>query len=126
MMEKLELRLLRGLPGSGKSTLAQTLGLVHLEADQFFVNEEGLYCFDGTLLSSAHQWCQSQCEFNLYHGKSVVVANTFVKQWEMDAYRKIAKKYNAELHIEVCKGQFKSIHNVPESVIKRMRKEWEQ
>lgn len=40
-MSKVELRLLRGLPGSGKSTLAKTLDLVHLEADQFFVTEEG-------------------------------------------------------------------------------------
>lgn len=124
-MKKLELRLLRGLPGSGKSTLAQSLDLIHLEADQFFVNEEGAYCFDGTLLSSAHQWCQLQCEFHLYHGRSVVVANTFVKQWEMDAYREIAQKYDAVLEIDVCKGRFKSTHNVPENVIKRMKKEWE-
>jgi predicted kinase len=124
-MNKLELRLLRGLPGSGKSTLAKTLDLVHIEADQFFVNDDNEYCFEGSLLSSAHQWCQSQCEFNLYHGRSVVVANTFVKQWEIDAYRKIAQQYGAVLNIEVCKGQFKSTHNVPELVIKRMKKDWQ-
>ncbi|WP_300178446.1 ATP-binding protein [uncultured Aliivibrio sp.] len=124
-MNKLELRLLRGLPGSGKSTLAKTLDLVHIEADQFFVNDDNEYSFEGSLLSSAHQWCQSQCEFNLYHGRSVVVANTFVKQWEMDAYRKIARQYGAVLNIEVCKGQFKSTHDVPYDVIKRMKKEWE-
>ncbi|OCH14450.1 MULTISPECIES: ATP-binding protein [unclassified Aliivibrio] len=124
-MNKLELRLLRGLPGSGKSTLAKTLDLVHIEADQFFVNDDNEYYFEGSLLSSAHQWCQSQCEFNLYHGRSVVVANTFVKQWEMDAYRKIAQQYNAELIIDICRGKFKSIHNVPENVIKRMKKDWE-
>ena len=124
-MSKVELRLLRGLPGSGKSTLAKTLDLIHLEADQFFVNEEGEYRFEARLLGSAHQWCQSQCEYYLYHGKSVVVANTFVKQWEMDAYRKIAQQHGAKLIIEVCKGQFKSTHDVPDNVIKRMKKEWE-
>ncbi len=124
-MKKLELHLLRGLPGSGKSTLAKTLNLVHIEADQFFENDKGEYSFDAKLLGSAHQWCQSQCEYNLYHNRSVVVANTFVKQWEMDAYRKIAQQYNAELIIYTCRGQFKSVHNVPESVIKRMRKDWE-
>ncbi|WP_375320456.1 AAA family ATPase [Aliivibrio logei] len=124
-MKRLELRLLRGLPGSGKSTLAKSLNLVHIEADQFFVNEKGEYCFDAKLLSSAHQWCQSQCEYNLYHNRSVVVANTFVKQWEMDAYRKIAQQYNAELIIDICRGKFKSVHNVPRDVIKRMKKDWE-
>lgn len=124
-MSKVELRLLRGLPGSGKSTLAKTLDLVHLEADQFFVTEEGEYRFEGRFLGAAHQWCQSQCEYHLYHGRGVVVANTFVKQWEMDAYREIAQQHGAKLIIEVCKGQFKSTHDVPENVIKRMKREWE-
>lgn len=125
-MKELELRLLRGLPGSGKTTLAQSLDLIHIEADQFFMNEVGQYCFDGKRLGSAHQWCQSQCEYHLYHNRSVVVANTFVKQWEMDAYREIAKKFGAKLRIDVCRGKFKSVHAVPEEVIKRMKREWEE
>lgn len=125
-MEKLELRLLRGLPGSGKSTRAKMLDLVHIEADQFFINENGKYCFNGEWLNSAHHWCQMQCEYHLYHQRSVVVANTFVKQWEMDIYKKIAKKFGAELTVEVCTGKFRSIHNVPEKVIERMKREWEK
>ncbi|OED58118.1 AAA family ATPase [Aliivibrio fischeri] len=125
-MKGLELRLLRGLPGSGKTTLAQSLGLIHIEADQFFMNETGEYCFDGKLLGSAHQWCQAQCEYHLFHNRSVVVANTFVKQWEIEVYRKIAQKFGAKIKIDVCKGEFKSIHNVPEQVINRMKREWEE
>ncbi len=125
-MSKLELHLLRGLPGSGKSTLAKSMGLVHLEADQFFTNKKGEYRFDGALLSSAHQWCQLQCEYYLYHGQSVVVANTFIKLWEMKAYKKIAKKYNATLKIQECKGNFTNVHDVPASVIVRMKQDFER
>ena len=40
-----ELYLIRGLPGSGKSTLAKSIGGIHIEADQYFV-ESGVYKFD--------------------------------------------------------------------------------
>ena len=125
-MAKLTLTLIRGLPGSGKSTLAKTLEAVHLEADMYFVDNKGNYCFNPILLKKAHQWCQEKCEQNLKKGNNVVVSNTFIKQWEMDAYRAIALHYKALLDIRVCSGAYDSIHDVPIATIMKMKREWEK
>ena len=39
------LYIVRGVPGSGKSTFAKSIGGIHIEADQFFM-ENGKYNFD--------------------------------------------------------------------------------
>ena len=130
-MSQLTLTLIRGLPGSGKSTLAKQLLAVnpntvtHIEADMFFVDEQGSYRFDATQLSQAHQWCEQQCALSLQQNKSVIVSNTFVKQWEMKPYRQLAKKYHAKLLIEICTGSYQSIHNVPDATIKKMQQQWQ-
>ena len=123
--------LIRGLPGSGKSTLAEQLvtenpkATLHLEADMFFVDDQGEYHFDAHKLSEAHTWCEAQCELALKQKKNVIIANTFVKQWEMKVYRQLAKKYHANLVIKVCSGNFQSIHCVPSSTIKKMKQQWQ-
>ena len=132
------LTLIRGLPGSGKSTLAKKLvadaldssndcnkKTVHLEADMYFVNAGGEYCFQPELLKSAHEWCQSECEKHLQQQHNVVVSNTFVRDWEMKAYQQLAKHYNAKLEVIVCKGKFRSIHYVSAETIKRMKQQWQ-
>ena len=121
----LSLTLIRGLPGSGKSTLATTLDGYHLETDMYFIDQQGRYQFDGKRLKEAHLWCQQQCELKLRQGISVIVSNTFVKQWEMQAYRSLAKKYHAQLGIKICTGKFTNTHNVPQDVIQKMQKEWQ-
>lgn len=120
------LTLLRGLPGSGKSTLAATFDAVHLEADMFFINPSGEYQFDALKLSEAHQWCQSECEMALKNNQDVVIANTFVKHWEMQGYKLLAKKYNAELVIFTCTGNFQSIHDIDRKTINKMKRNWQK
>lgn len=122
---QLTLTLIRGLPGSGKSTLAKQMDAIHLEADQFFIQENGAYQFNPKLLSEAHQWCEKRCSDYLEQGQNVVVSNTFIKRWEMEAYIKMAKQFNAELVTIVCSGNYKSVHGVPESTLVKMRKAWE-
>ncbi|MCU4675068.1 ATP-binding protein [Catenovulum sp. 2E275] len=119
------LTLIRGLPGSGKSTLAKTLDATHLEADQFFINKQGEYRFDSSLLEQAHNWCLKQTELALLRKENVVVANTFVRYWEMRAYRKLAEKYQVKLEIITCKGEWANIHNVAPDVIQKMKKNWQ-
>ena len=121
----LKLTLIRGLPGSGKSTLAKSLHGQHLEADMYFLNEQGQYKFDALKLMEAHQWCQQRCRYYLQQDKDVVVANTFIKQWEMDCYRKLALEYNAELTILVCTEQFENIHQVPLCTLTKMKRDWQ-
>jgi predicted kinase len=133
-LTELTLTLIRGLPGSGKSTLAKKMqldsqgrgeDLVHLEADMFFIDDNGVYCFQPLLISKAHQWCQQQCALFLKQKNSVVVSNTFVKQWELKAYRQLAKQYKAKLAILTCTGSYQNIHEVPESTIKKMKRQWQ-
>lgn len=122
----LTITLIRGLPGSGKSTLAKTLPGVHLEADMFFVNPQGEYQFRPELIKQAHQWCQEQSDYWLSQGCDIVVSNTFVRQWEMTFYRKLAKKYGATLNILVCREQYRNVHGVDEKTIAKMRRQWQE
>ncbi|GAD79512.1 ATP-binding protein [Vibrio ezurae] len=121
--------LVRGLPGSGKSTLAKKIcrqcNGEHIEADMFFTdsNNEN-YQFNPSLLSQAHAWCQSQTLKALNKGKTVIVSNTFIQRWEITPYQKIAKQMNIDLKIYECYQQFDSIHDVPSSTIKQMKRRW--
>ncbi len=120
------LTLIRGLPGSGKSTLAKTLPGVHLEADMYFIDSKGQYHYRPERISAAHRWCQKQTEYWLKKGQSVVVSNTFVRHWEMSAYKKMAKKHGAQLKVIVCRKQYGNIHDVDEAIIRRMQKDWQE
>lgn len=120
-----KLTLIRGLPGSGKSTMARSMNAEHLEADMYFIDNQGNYIFIPNDLPKAHQWCEERCEEYLKHNTDVVVANTFIKQWELQKYRDLAIKYKAELSIIVCDAAYKSIHNVPAKTIAKMKCTWE-
>jgi len=117
------LTLLRGLPGSGKSTLAKKMksfAMEHFEADMFFM-KDGVYRFDPNQLADAHDWCRSETEECLYHGKDVIVSNTFTTMREMKPYIEMANRYKATVAIYLCQGQFGSIHNVPDEAMQRMK-----
>lgn len=118
------LKIIRGLPGSGKSTLAKTFKMPHYEADMFFM-EDGEYKFDYGKIKQAHQWCQDQVRKHLSEGQSVVVSNTFVKEWEMQPYIDMANEFGHEIEIITTKGNWPNVHGVPQEVIDRMRENWE-
>ena len=115
-----------GYMGSGKTTLAKTLSAVNFEADMYFTDAKGRYQFEGEKLSQAHKWRELQCEKALESDQNVVISNTFVKQWEMATYKNLAKKYMAELVIITCTGNYQNTHNVPKSVIDKMKKQWQE
>jgi predicted kinase len=121
------LYLIRGLPGSGKSTLARVIanatGAYHAEADKFFGES---YAFDPKKLPEAHAFCQRSAQRYLDLGIHVVVSNTFTTRAEMQPYREMAQALGAEVQEITCKGPWKSIHNVPDETIERMRARWEE
>jgi predicted kinase len=124
------LLIIRGIPGSGKSTLAthymQSIpDAVHCEADHYFINKHGQYCYDGRKIKQAHAFCQLNIRNALSQGKSVIVSNTTIKLWELNTLLDIAACYDVTPHIIHCCGQFTNTHNVPADIVARMALNYE-
>jgi len=126
------LYLLRGLPGCGKSTLAKSLSnsmTGHVEADMFFVDDDGSYNFDGSKLKDAHAWCQEQAEdfMSLYEYETVIVSNTFTQEWEMTPYLEMAERYGYTVFSLIVENRHGGVneHGVPEEALERMEKRFE-
>lgn len=129
--------LIRGLPSQGKTTLAAALvsEANKFEADDFFVDAEGVYRFDGAKLGAAHASCQARCEAAMREGKHpLAVANTFTRHWEMESYLALAKQYGYAVAIlepvtpwrrDVAALAARNTHGVPVESIKRMLDRWE-
>jgi len=124
-----DLILLRGLPGAGKSTLADTITTDTLSADMFFedpITKE--YKFDGARIKDAHRWCQDECKRQMKSGyPKIVVANTFTREWEMDAYYELAEKYGYRVHSVVVENRHNGMneHGVPADTLEAMKNRFE-
>ena len=134
-MSKL-LVLLRGLPGSGKSSFAKHMwsDFVICEADQFFYDSEGNYNFNPSKLKDAHKYCRDKVETFMSDNEKnpqfypeIVVSNTFTREWEMDEYFKLAKKYDYQIVSLIVENRHgnKNVHGVPDSKIEEMRNRFE-
>ena len=122
-----ELFLLRGLPGSGKSTLAKSLGGIHIEADQYFM-EDGVYKFDGSKIKYAHNWCQDMVEHQMEDETDrIVVSNTFTQEWEMEYYYKLADKYGYRVYSLIVENRHGGVneHGVPADKLEQMKNRFE-
>lgn len=117
-----KLILIRGLPGSGKSTLAKRLsGMIHVEADMFFINEDGVYDWKADRLGAAHKWCQDKTAAELEAGYDVVVSNTFTTIKELRPYFNIAAAVGVVPTVIIAQNDFNNVHAVPDESLKRMR-----
>lgn len=128
-MNKQIIYIIRGVPGSGKTTEAKRMmdgdpDLQHFEADMFF-ETKGEYNFNFAKIKEAHEWCQSQVHECLKNGKSVIVSNTFVRKWEMEVYIKMAKELGINYEIKRMIGGFQNVHGVPETIVERMRRDFQ-
>ncbi len=131
-MEKM-LFLVRGLPGSGKSTLAKTLSPIVVEADQYFVDGNGNYNFDGSKIKLAHEYCISQTgawmstNVDQVNNSRIAVSNTFTQEWELKPYYDLAIKYGYYVTCIVVENRHgnTSVHNVPEEKVEQMRNRFE-
>lgn len=120
-----------GIPGSGKTTAAKkfqaawsaawSTHIAIYEADMFF-EKDGKYKWNPNLLGQAHKWCFDNVENELKNGNSVIVSNTFLTPKERKPYFELAKKYNAEVMVFTCNGEYQNIHNVPVEKLEIMKK----
>lgn len=117
------LYIIRGVPGSGKTTLGNKLAPEYnFAADDYFKDIE----WSPKLLDEAHRDCQNNVEMAMMTGiETVAVSNTFVHQWEIEPYRKMAEKYDYDIIEIIMKSNFTSIHNVPMEKVIKMKKEFE-
>ena len=128
-----DLILVRGVSGAGKSSVADCIAAgrdqwhpvpVFSTDDYFMVNGE--YKFDGEKIPQYHKLCQADVEEAMkdWNINTIVVANTFTTEWEMEPYFKLAKKHDYNVHTIIVENRHgsKSIHNVPSKVI-TMQKE---
>jgi predicted kinase len=130
-----DLILLRGIPGSGKSTLGEIILQTTqqqkpdvLSADNFFVDENGVYNFDSNKLKEAHNMCQQKCAERMrLEFSKIVVANTFTQEWEMQPYFEMAKRYGYRIHTLIVENRHgsKNIHNVPDDKLEQMKDRFE-
>lgn len=125
---KQTLYLIRGLPGAGKTTLAESLLESKIvqricEADSYFLDEGGVYRFDGAFLGKAHDLCYNLVERAILSGESVAVSNTFTTEREMEKYVDLAKERGIKLVSLVVENRHgkRSVHDVPETAMRRMR-----
>jgi len=130
--------LLRGLPGSGKSMLGKLINTIHfniatptnpvLSADDYFINKDGIYEFDVEKITEAHNDCIQRCAKLMSGGSNkIVVANTFVEQWELRPYYEIADRYGYCVHSLIVENRHngKDSHGVPEETIADMKSKFE-
>jgi predicted kinase len=106
-----EVIVLSGLPGSGKSYYTKKLeNFKSFSADDFFINEEGVYKFDHTKIGEAHAECfrkyveylQSEDEYARQYGLNgvpVVVDNTNLTAAEIAPYVAAANAYGWPVRI---------------------------
>ena len=150
---------LRGLPGTGKSRLARLISAANnpeycldrffvrtFSTDDLFINEEGVYEFDPTLLKQHHQENLRRAIefFNLhprphqtlegeYWVQIAIVDNTNTQHWEYEPYVKAAKEAGWDVQIITLDWNEHDIplyakrnkHDVPEEAIRRMADRWE-
>ena len=133
-MTDLNLILLRGVSGAGKSTVAGLfIDATIISTDDFFM-KDGKYQFDANSLVENHMKCTVKAEQAMNAASSVadakhtlVVHNTFTKQWEMTPYLILAEKYGYTVHTIIVENRHesKSIHDVPQASVDAQRDRFE-
>ena len=126
----LALILVRGLPGAGKTAFAKFMAEMYvylcpvISADDYFTQKDGTYQFVVSKLKDAHLYSQQAVEKHMQTKlEKIFVANTFTTEEEMAPYYKLADVYKYKVYSVIVENRHngKSVHNVPEETIVKMK-----
>jgi hypothetical protein len=109
------LYLMRGIPGGGKSTRAKSLAVEAIQdgassvaicsTDNFFLDKDGVYRFDGKRIGCAHGWNQACARQMMENDINVVIIdNTNTTHKEMAPYKVFAKTHGYDV-VEIIIGE---------------------
>lgn len=124
-----QLTIVRGIAGTGKTTvalaiLAQHPDWIHLEVDQWFTDDKGVYNFVLSELGHACGLCSEAAEAAMNEGKSVIVSNPFTRPWEMEIYFIIAEGKGYDIVVIDCLTEYPNIHGIQPELITSQRERW--
>jgi len=126
-MEKV-LIILRGWPGSGKSTYAKQkareLNAVICSIDDYFINRHGEYVYKPNEVPFAHAYCIRQFLNAVSLNKNIIVDNINMHARQYSIYYNIGLAYHYQIKIKTLNGHYESIHDIPEAIIEKMKKNW--
>jgi predicted kinase len=117
----------RGLLGSGKTTFVKRnfKKSFHIEADMFHM-KNGNYEFSLDKADASHDWCFELFKKSIESGLSdIVISNRFTQYIDIERYLNVCRELKKDFTIYRMNSEFKSIHNVPEDVMIKMRAEFE-
>ena len=92
-------------------------------ADDWFMRD-GKYTWNVKDIGTAHGWSQRKCRrFMEKQVCQIVIANTSTTEKEMQPYVDLAKQFGYRVFSVIVESRHnnKSIHNVPESTLEKMR-----
>jgi len=122
-----KLFIVRGVSGAGKTTFAEAICDIVVSADDYFMQPDGSCQFDPKLLPKAHAYCQDNVRKHLSEGRSVAVANTFTRQWEMQPYLNMAAQMGVMTFSTIVENRHggQNAHGVPDEVVQGMKDRFE-
>ena len=133
----MDLILVRGVSGAGKSTIADMMDWLGHETVSFSTDDmfmvDGNYEFDPSLLGENHDAVVQKvrdvmiARYEVRIPETIIVHNTFTEEWEMKPYFELAEEFNWRVHTIIVENRHgsKSIHDVPDDVIKAQKERFE-
>ena len=133
----MDLILVRGVSGAGKSTIADMMDWLGHETVSFSTDDmfmvDGNYEFDPSLLGENHDAVVQKvrdvmiARYEVRIPETIIVHNTFTEEWEMKPYFELAEEFNWRVHTIIVENRHgsKSIHYVPDDVIKAQKERFE-
>jgi len=137
------LYLMRGVSGSGKSTAINFI-LYHVakadisvvcSADHYYLQPDGTYIFDPTVLGEAHAACQQKARYAMSLGiRTVIIDNTNTTRQEAKPYAQLCVRFGYRMVVvepgtpwrfDVDVLTQRNQHNVPREAIQKMVDRWQ-